>query len=269
MRILAVDDETGALKLLCDAIGKACPNDELHSFTNPEDALSFAKNNPVDTAFLDIRMFGMTGLELAKKLKSTNPRINIVFATGFDEFAIDAIGIHASGYLTKPVTVQKIAEQMQNLLNPPDATAESFFAQTFGNFDFFVNGKPLSFPREKSKELLALLVDRGGATLTTEQIASVLYEEKNYDRKVKNTLMPVIRCMLDTLNAAGAGDIIVKTWGHLAVDTAKFTCDAYDYNAGKPYAINLFKGEYMANYSWAEDRCAEFYWDKYEKEDKN
>ena len=45
---------------------------------------------------------------------------------------------------------------------------------------------------------------------------------------------------------------MVKSWNHLAVDTSKFKCDAYDYEKMDAVAINSFRGEYMYAYSWAE-----------------
>ncbi len=265
MRILAVDDENGALGLLCDAVKEVMPDAELEAFDSPSMAVLFAERNTVDIAFLDIHMFGMSGLDIAKRLKQYNPKTNIIFVTGFDEFAVDAVHLHASGYITKPVTAEKIKREMENLLHPIDFSSERFFANTFGKFEFFVDGKPLAFKREKSKELLALLIDHEGASLTTEQIASFLYEERNYDRKLKNTLMPIIRSLQESLEAAGANEILVKSWGHLSVDTSKFHCDSYDYMKGEIYAINRFRGEYMSNYSWAEERSASFYWDRIER----
>ena len=265
MKVLAVDDEKGALTLLADAIERVIPEAQTELFDNPSKAVAFAESNVIDIAFLDIHMFGISGLELAKKIKQFHPKTNIIFVTGFDEFAKDAVRLHASGYVTKPVTAEKIRAEMENLLHPIDYSSERFFARTFGRFDFFVDGKPLSFKREKSKEVLALLIDNEGASLTTEQIASYIYEERDYDRKLKNTLMPIIRSLQESLQEVGAEDILVKTWGHLAVDTSKFHCDSYDYRAGEIYAINCFRGEYMSNYSWAEERSASFYWDRIER----
>ena len=265
MKIIAVDDEQGALKLLNEAIVKAVNDAELVSFGSPLEALGYAEKNLVDIAFTDIHMFTMTGLELAARLKKTNPLMNIIFVTGFDEYAKDAVTLHASGYVTKPVTALKIEREMNNLLHPTEKAPSRFYARTFGNFDFLVDGKPISFPREKSKELLALLVDREGASLTTEQMAAVLYEERNYDRGIKNQLMTVIRCLTETLTSAGAVDAVIKTWGHLALNTSAVRCDAYDYMRGDPEAINRFRGEYMAQYSWAEERAAEFYWENEKK----
>ena len=265
MNVIAVDDEKGALTLLSDAIRQVVPDARTELFDNPASAVAFAENNQVDIAFLDIHMFGINGLEVAKKLKQYYPKTNIIFVTGYDEFTMDAVHLHASGYITKPVTAEKIRLEMDNLLHPVDCSSERFFAKTFGKFEFFVDGKPLAFKREKSKEVLALLIDNEGTSLTTEQIASYIYEERCYDRKLKNTLMPIIRSLQETLQEVGADEILVKTWGHLAVDTSKFRCDSYDYMAGEIYAINCFRGEYMSNYSWAEEHSASFYWDRVER----
>ena len=124
--------------------------------------------------------------------------------------------------------------------------------QTFGNFEVFVNGKPMKFYREKSRELFAYLIDRRGASITTRQIAVILWEDEEYDAKLKNKVTRTVSSLKKSLKDAGIGDILLKSWNHLAVDTEKFICDAYDFEKADPLAINAFRGEYMANYSWAE-----------------
>lgn len=59
-------------------------------------------------AFLDIDMRGTNGMELAKRLKENQPKINIIFVTGYSEYMGDAFSIHASGYVLKPPTKEKI-----------------------------------------------------------------------------------------------------------------------------------------------------------------
>jgi two-component SAPR family response regulator len=110
----------------------------------------------------------------------------------------------------------------------------------------------LVFEREKAKELLAYLVDRHGASVTTEQIAAVLWENRNYDRSLKNQVTSTVASLKKTLQAVDSGHILVKTWNHLALDTEKVKCDAYDFEKGDMTAVNAFRGEYMINYSWAE-----------------
>ena len=112
--------------------------------------------------------------------------------------------------------------------------------------------------REKAKELLALLIDRGGAALTTEQIASILWESKNYNTSLKNAVTKVVASLRNTLKAEGIEDILIKRWNHLAVDTKKFECDAYEYEKQVPRDRSSFRGEYMTNYSWAEYSIGRF-----------
>ena len=58
------------------------------------------------------------GIVLAKKLKEIYPKINIVFVTGYSQYANEAFALHASGYVYKPVTADKIINEMENLRNP-------------------------------------------------------------------------------------------------------------------------------------------------------
>ena len=116
MRILAADDEVLAREMLVDAIKASIEDCELFDFSKPSQLLEFAQNNPAcDIAFLDIHMRGMNGVELAKKLKDITPTINIIFVTGFDEYTGDAMRLHASGYIMKPVTKEKIDHEMADL----------------------------------------------------------------------------------------------------------------------------------------------------------
>ena len=253
MRILAVDDEKIALKLLVSSIKTADPSAEVISFDNPKDALELVKNTPCDVAFLDIQMKHYHGIRLAQELKLLYPGINIVFATGYDEYMGDAFEMHASGYVMKPVTPEKVRREIADLRCPlqPEGKKRVRF-QTFGYFEVFADGKPVIFEREKSKELLAYLVDRHGAAVTTEQIAVVLWEDIPYDRKLKNRVTATIAALKNSLKAAGSEESLIKTWNHLSLDISKIKCDAYDYEKWDAVAVNAFHGAYMLNDSWAE-----------------
>lgn len=118
LRILAVDDEPLALEMLADAIKKAAPDAEVIEFGTPSELLRYAENNICDIAFLDIHMRGMTGIGLAGRLKEKLPDINIVFVTGYDEYAGEAMALHASGYIVKPVTAEKVFRELADLRHP-------------------------------------------------------------------------------------------------------------------------------------------------------
>ena len=108
MIVIAVDDERFALENLADSIRQASPNAQIHPFRYPEDALDFAKENDLDVAFLDVEMVGMNGVELAERLKLYHPDVNIIFSTGYGHYRDAAFDLHASGYLTKPITPEKV-----------------------------------------------------------------------------------------------------------------------------------------------------------------
>ena len=78
--------------------------ERVEAFSSCSTALAYATENPVDVAFLDINMRGIGGLGLAEKLIELQPRCKIVFCTGYEEYAIPAFKIHASGYLMKPIS---------------------------------------------------------------------------------------------------------------------------------------------------------------------
>ena len=156
MKIIAVDDEKIALEGLLDMIREVVPDAKLNGFEYPEDALEFAESNEYNIAFLDVEMAGMSGVELAEQLKFRNPEINIIFATGFEEYRKEAYDLHASGYLTKPITAEKVKREL-NDLRRPIVKQKRVRVQTFGNFEVYIDNCPVAFKYNKTKELLAYL----------------------------------------------------------------------------------------------------------------
>jgi len=259
MRILAVDDEKDALEVLVSAIKEYEPDAEVQSFNSPSEALKYAADNPPDIAFLDIRMPGMSGLDLAKKLKAINVRVNIVFSTGFSEFAPDAFSLHASGYIMKPISTRLVKKELENLRNPVNTPNNRIFVRTFGNFELFVDGETLHFSRKPAKELLAYLVDRKGSTVTRKELCSVLLQDEAFTRKSQDYLTKIVKELQKILDEVNAGSIVNLDRGEYSVIPENFSCDAYDYLKGVPNAFNNFYGEYMSQYPWAEKSIQQFY----------
>ncbi|MGN1051824.1 MAG: response regulator, partial [Candidatus Scatosoma sp.] len=178
MKILAVDDEKLALETLVDSVGKVLPDAEVSGFRNPGDAVEHVKDNYCEIAFLDIKMRGISGLELARRLKDIQGDINIVFVTGYSEYALDAFRLYASDYLLKPSTPEAVKKALDHLRTPvKPVNGKKIRFQCFGAFEVFYCDKPLVFKRAKAKELLAYLVDRMGAAVTMGELMSVLWED--------------------------------------------------------------------------------------------
>lgn len=154
MKIVAVDDEKLALETLVRSIKIAEKEAEIHSFREPEEAVEFIKNNECNIAFLDIRMRLITGIELAKRLKDINPKINIIFVTGFSDYTLEAFKLYASDYILKPATPEQIKLSLSNLRNPIEVKSKNRVRiQCFGNFEILLMKNHLSLKGQKRKKL--------------------------------------------------------------------------------------------------------------------
>ena len=247
MKIIAVDDERIALEGLLDVIREAAPTAQLRGFEYPEDALAFVNENDCNIAFLDVEMAEMSGVELAEQLKLRNPDINIIFATGFEEYRKDAYDLHASGYLTKPITVEKVKKELADLRRPIPEN-KRLRVQTFGNFEVFVDETPVAFKYTKTKELFAYLIDRRGALCTLAELQTILFEDEGgHDAYMKS----MRRDLIGILTLLGCDNAIVQQRGKLGVVPDRLECDYYDWCNGRRKGI-VWQGEYMAQYSWSE-----------------
>lgn len=255
MKIIAVDDEKIALQGLLMSIEKAAPDAKVTGFRYASDVIEYMKNDHCDVAFLDIEMKGMNGVELARELKAINPDINIIFSTGFGSYRDVAFDLHASGYLIKPITVEGVKRELNNLRRPV-AAPKRIRIKTFGNFDVLYNGLPIVFKYQKSKELLAYLIDRRGAMCSTGELMAILFEDdgdhKVYYHKIRSDL-------IDALEAVNCANILSQQRGLLGVSVDLIDCDYYDYLNGKIELSKLYNGEYMAQYSFAEITNAELF----------
>ena len=258
MKIIAADDEILQLNKIERSIAKAVPAAEITAFSDSTELLEWiagGKSADTDVAFLDIEMGAVSGIRIAKKLQSVNPKINIVFVTGFLEYAPEAFELRASGYVSKPVTEEKIKSEMDNLRYPmpKPQSGKKICARCFGFFDVTVNGVSLNFKREKTKELFAYLIDRRGAICTPREICSALWETEKPDY-----LRQLTKDLRETLKAVGAQDVFIARFKEYRIEPSLIECDFYDYLDDKPYAVKAFSGEYLTQFGWAEKTLGKY-----------
>ena len=253
MIAIAVDDEILMLGALVKAIGASSDIEEVAKFTDCEEALEFVRSNHADVAFLDINMRGIGGLALAEKILSVRPSCKIVFFTGYEEYAIPAFKLHASGYLMKPISAKDVQAEIDNIKGRRQKE-KVLEVNCFGNFEVYANGEKLMFKRLKTKELFAFLVDRKGAGMTAKQICAVLFPDDTDDTKNAAYLRQLVLDLKNTLKSAGAENVFRHETPCYRIDTSLIKCDYFSYlETGRPE----FYGEYMMQYSWAEETCAQ------------
>lgn len=252
MKAIAVDDEVLMLGALVAAVSKSPDITEIEKFSDCEEALRFVEKNPIDIAFLDINMRGMGGLALAEKIIAICPMCKIVFCTGYEEYAVPAFKLHASGYLMKPISAEDVQGEIDNIKGVHSRN-KPLTIKCFGNFEVYAKNEKLMFKRLKTKELLAFLVDRNGSGMTAKQICAVLFPDDSDDTKNSAYLRQLVLDLKNTLKTVGADGVLRHETPCYRIDTSLIQCDYISYlETGKPE----FRGEYMNQYSWAEDRCA-------------
>lgn len=245
MNVIVVDDERIVLEAEVAAVKRALPDANLYSFQKSNDALLFSSDNRVDIAFLDINIKGVTGLKLAEKLTEVNPKINIIFCTGYSEYSLEAHDLYCSAYLMKPISDEKLKRALENLRYPISGKIKGFKVKCFGNFEVYKDGVPIKFKHKKTRELFAYLIDRYGATVSTKEISAVFYEDDNKESNIRN-----LRADLNnTFEQLGLSDVLMRNGGNIGVNAELIDCDYYDYLNGQK---TLFHGEYMSQYSFAE-----------------
>ena len=85
IRIIAVDDEHLMLERMRRCVREAEPDAQLILFSSSKEALEYAGAHTIDVCFLDISMPVLDGVTLAKRIKLIQPRVNIIFTTGYSE----------------------------------------------------------------------------------------------------------------------------------------------------------------------------------------
>lgn len=258
MRVIIVDDERLALKQFSMEVDEIPGVTVAGAFFNPLEALDYVRDNMVEAAFLDIEMPGMNGLVLAEKMREILPDLVVVFVTGYEQYTLDALKVKADYYLTKPYDSDDIREVLDRAKLLSARQGKRVYVRTFGRFDVFIDRKAVYFANTKAKELFALCVDHRGGTVTMEEAADKLWEDRAYDSQVKNLYRKAVMYIRMVLSENGVEDIFSGNRGSCQIDVQKIDCDYYELLRGNPEALREWRltGNYLHEYSWAEETCA-------------
>ena len=135
--------------------------------------------------------------------------------------------------------------------------SKEVFIRTFGYFDVFVGDRPIAFRHQKAKELFAILTDRRGGYVTSQEAIAFLWEDEPVNAVTLARYRKVALRLKNTLEEYGIADVLDSVDGKRRIVPEKVRCDLFCYLSGKPEYAQLFKGNYLTNYSWAETTLAE------------
>ncbi|HEY8534524.1 MAG TPA: LytTR family DNA-binding domain-containing protein [Micromonospora sp.] len=116
LRVLAVDDEPPALDELAYLLRTDPRVARVYTAQDSTDALRVLRDNDIDAVFLDIRMPGLDGMELARVLNRFARPPAIVFVTAYDDAAVEAFDLGATDYVRKPVQAERLAESLRRVI---------------------------------------------------------------------------------------------------------------------------------------------------------
>lgn len=117
MNVLLVDDEAPARRLLCEYLAAYRQLTIVGEATNGIEAARLIGELRPDLVFLDVKMPGLSGLEVVRHLAEVP---QVIFATAYDDYAIEAFELSAVDYLLKPFTRERFARAVEKVLTRPD-----------------------------------------------------------------------------------------------------------------------------------------------------
>lgn len=251
MIAIIVDDEVIMLKSFMRLSAGIEGLNVVEQFSYPEDALEFVEAHRVDLAILDVRMPGMSGIELAKKLRELRPEILIVFISAFDEYVRDSNLIGGDYYIVKPYKRETIEMMVQKMLLLSQRLHKDIYIQMFGRFTVLKNGNPIPLSG-KAKEILALVASRRGKEISNEEIYSTIWEGREYSNYHMKVYYNALKRLKDVLEESQLSSLLLSTARGQMINTALFDCDYYAWQDDNMESRDRFEGEFLSEYSWGE-----------------
>lgn len=254
MKTIIVDNELGAMSYF-ENEAKNLPNLTIvGKFEDSRKALEYAQCETIDLAVLSINLPGMDGIALGRSLRELNPYLMLIYITGQEDCVIDALRLRAAAYLLKPFTPDDISYAIDTAYLLSKRKPKRIYARTFGYFDLFLDGKPVMFKSAKAKELLALLIDRRGGVVDSDQIISILWDGRPKDEATQSLCSKLCKTLYKELEEYGIQDLLISYRSNRSINLDLLDCDLYDMLDGKEEAGKLYYGEYLTEYDWAEYR---------------
>lgn len=279
MRIVIVDDEhlpLTRLKTLLEKCG--IPEiDIVGEFTDSLEVIDKIETLRPDVVFLDIVMPDLDGLALGEKIQELLPNVEIVFTTGFDQYAIDAFNLHAIDYLLKPVQklrLNKTLERLQRVIeiNQPISKKQKTI-KLLGGLKIVMpdgNTQLMKWRTSKAKELFAYMLSHHNEMIYRDTILEMFWPESDMDKASKQlyTAIYTIRQTVKNYGLDGVkiSSLLLNSGYQLMTENVVIDVEQWlaqlkslpplDHETLKKHehAFQYYTGDYLgdSNYIWSE-----------------
>jgi len=194
MRVVCVDDERLSLQFIEKQLEQIEDISIAAMFTNPLEAKEYILNEAIDTAFLDVQMPGLNGIQLAEQILEYKPDLNIVFVTAYDQYAVEAFQLNALDYVIKPTkverlhqTIKRVKTKLKDTANDRDLNEEDcplrIKVSNYLAFEEKPNVfQPVSWRTSKSQELFIYLLHNRNRLVEKSAIIDLLWYDYDLEK---------------------------------------------------------------------------------------
>lgn len=275
MRAILVDDEPLALDHLERLLRENRSVNIIGKYTNPHKALQIILQDQPDVVFLDINMPEISGIEMAKKVKTAIPSIKIVFTTAYNEYAVKAFEINAVDYIVKPIQRNRLAETI-NRLGKKYTTSQikenSQMICCFQTLQFVsLQEEPkiidVKWRTSKARELFTYLIQNRQKPVHRDVLVEIFWPEIDLDKGYAQ-LYATIYQIRKTVKSIGFHITITSVDRSYILHLHDVKLDVEEWEKGvrewvatpkrasltNQTVLNLYKGDYLVEegYLWAE-----------------
>jgi len=246
-------------------------------YTNPFQGLLEINSKRPAVVFLEVEFTGISGIEMAKKIRQTNSNTKFVFVTCNDRYAVDAFELKAIDYIIKPIHKKRLSETISCLVKESNIKTDSLpMVCCFHTLHFIKNGRineeiKVKWRTKKSKELFAYMLQYRNVSIRKDTLLEVFWGNEDIEHAYSQLYTSIyhIRKMLQSIDfnitISSLGDTYKLELNDVLLDVNEwenglesFPVITKDNVMSNHELLNLYKGDYLEDegYHWTENEKA-------------
>lgn len=190
LKICIIDDELMAVQYLDFLLNKIEEVEVTGKYMDSDSLIQHVQKQHVDVVFMDIRMPGIKGIDLAEQLLNIEPDLHIVFVTAYDEYAVQAFELNALDYILKPVKKERFELTIQRLRKESNYKLEkkpfqsTYLIKNLGAIQIYRDKERMDvkWRTTKAKELFAYFIQHHENIISKSKLISLLWNNLPWEK---------------------------------------------------------------------------------------